>query len=579
MTTNNRFYENFPYDEIRVPQKEILDSLEQIYSSDKDYRYIVIEAGTGVGKSAIAKTLSQYENKAYLLTATKQLQDQYEKDFKMENVKVIKGRSNYKCAVNELLRCNAGECKFGNASIKDCMADDICEYYNAKKAAEQSEMYVSSYSYFLSSSSKAKNFISRDLIIIDECHLLEDQLINFAGFSLSQKYLNDKFDLSNGLEFEQIIQFNKIIKNDGYEDNIEWINFVKNLMELKLADYSITISSYSKVDRKYMTVEQLEEYDKINIKQLTWKINELEALIDKINTFCNSKDKRNWLMTARDKVLKVQPVNIEGLFGKFIDRFATKKVVFMSATILDKTGFCKDIGLNKNNTCIISKDSTFNSKMSPIVYNPVGSMNYKNLQSTMPNIIKTIKKIMEEHKNEKGIIHTSTYSITNAIIDSIKSKRFIYKSDKESNEMLLEMHKLSLTPTILISPSLMTGTDLKDDLSRFQIIVKMPFISMADDRVKKKMEINKTWYQAKMMRDLVQSCGRSTRSQNDWSVTYILDSSFMKWACMYSKWTGQQFHNRIVDEYDFNLRKFKHDVKKLETQNTISSMKISKITE
>jgi Rad3-related DNA helicase len=49
----------------------------------------------------------------------------------------------------------------------------------------------------------------------------------------------------------------------------------------------------------------------------------------------------------------------------------------------------------------------------------------------------------------------------------------------ERDEIISE-HIAAKKPTVLISPSLHLGLDLKDDLSRFQIITKVPYLSLAD---------------------------------------------------------------------------------------------------
>lgn len=67
------------------------------------------------------------------------------------------------------------------------------------------------------------------------------------------------------------------------------------------------------------------------------------------------------------------------------------------------------------------------------------------------------------------------------------------------------------------------GVDLKDDLARFQVIVKAPFLPLTDKRVKKLADKDFNWYINKMLCSLIQSCGRGVRSQNDHCVTYILD--------------------------------------------------------
>ena len=82
-------------------------------------------------------------------------------------------------------------------------------------------------------------------------------------------------------------------------------------------------------------------------------------------------------------------------------------------------------------------------------------------------------------------------------------------------------------PTVLVSPSMVYGIDLKDDLARFQIIVKLPFLPLGSKRIKQLFDIDKEWYENKMLNAVVQAAGRSTRSKNDYSSTYILDGNFI----------------------------------------------------
>jgi ATP-dependent DNA helicase DinG len=52
-------------------------------------------------------------------------------------------------------------------------------------------------------------------------------------------------------------------------------------------------------------------------------------------------------------------------------------------------------------------------------------------------------------------------------------------SEIQRDEVIAE-HVNSTKPNVLISPSLYTGLDLKDDLSRFQIIVKVPYPDLGE---------------------------------------------------------------------------------------------------
>ena len=90
----------FPFPEIREPQERAINF---ILNSFKTSRFVILEAGTGVGKSAIGVTVSRYlqsnnsflyrpdelENEeeqitSYFLTPQKILQKQYIEDFGFE---------------------------------------------------------------------------------------------------------------------------------------------------------------------------------------------------------------------------------------------------------------------------------------------------------------------------------------------------------------------------------------------------------------------------------------------------------------------------------------------------------------
>ena len=78
---------------------------------------------------------------------------------------------------------------------------------------------------------------------------------------------------------------------------------------------------------------------------------------------------------------------------------------------------------------------------------------------------------------------------------------------------------------VLFSSSLWQGVDLKDDLSRFQIIAKSPYPNYTEKWVESKMERYPLWYSSQTITKILQGCGRSVRSKQDWATTYVLDSA------------------------------------------------------
>jgi Rad3-related DNA helicase len=80
---------------------------------------------------------------------------------------------------------------------------------------------------------------------------------------------------------------------------------------------------------------------------------------------------------------------------------------------------------------------------------------------------------------------------------------------------------------VLMGPSILEGLDLKDNISRFQIFAKVPYLSLGDKFVSVKMKINPNWYRQRAIQTILQGLGRSIRHENDYAVTYFLDASLI----------------------------------------------------
>lgn len=130
------------------------------------------------------------------------------------------------------------------------------------------------------------------------------------------------------------------------------------------------------------------------------------------------------------------------------------------------------------------------------------------------------------------VVHNChTYKIGRYLKDNIRSKRLLIHGSEDRVQKLQE-HISSKEPTVLISPSMQEGVDLKDDLSRFQIICKIPYPYLGDKIVKKRMHRWPWWYPLQTAKTIVQSVGRSVRSFDDHAVSYILDAD---WTRFYDK--------------------------------------------
>jgi len=156
-------------------------------------------------------------------------------------------------------------------------------------------------------------------------------------------------------------------------------------------------------------------------------------------------------------------------------------------------------------------------------------MSYKHINKTLPLMMFEIETILEKHPTRRGIIQTHTERIANYIRDNISAEyadRMTYNKDFNSPQEMLEVHK-DKPASIIVASGLREGLDLKGSLSNIQIIVKVPYPSLADKQVARRAELSNEWYGYITTLMFLQSLGRSVRSETDKAFNYILDQSFV----------------------------------------------------
>jgi ATP-dependent DNA helicase DinG len=540
----------FPLSTVRDKQQKILSEIEQALKSG--FKHIFLEAPTGFGKSPVAIALARYLGSSHICTATKDLQTQYSRDFPF--VREVKGKSNFLC----LVKCDMSleeTCEYG-----PCMKDDgydciyktkmtdykaegegtkyeiidldsfakkkyidnmksqskiidlewkPCHYYHQKWIAARSSHTIYNYKYFLSDLFYSGNIHQRKLLVLDEAHTVESEVADFRSFII---YRDALIRLIPKLQFPNKMEY-----------NIEtWIDFGTELRK-ELLKFIDKASDAVEGNKSY------EPYTEKNLIDALTKEKNVAAVIEDMK--CN---RNNWIVTNVEKNSSNQlkrvvltPLNVSNYFNDILSMGAV--TLFMSATILSKNYLCKVIGLKPDQVQFIRvEQSEFPVKNRPVYLMNVAWLNAKTIGQSLPSIANAVNNIMSIHKNEKGIIHTTSYSQLQFIKDNISKEntaRLIETGPMYDRNEILQKHSQTTKPTVLISPSLYLGVDLKDYLSRFQIIVKVPYPDLTDRKISAMKERDPKWYNWNTILRLVQAYGRSIRSKDDFANTYILDSS------------------------------------------------------
>ncbi len=547
----------FPLDYIRPNQDKVLDELDQALKSD--YKFIFLEAPTGFGKSAVAVTLSRFLGSSHICTSTKDLQTQYNRDFPY--LSEVKGRNNFPCIVKEDMgireSCEYGPCLKDDdfdCIYKTRMSDydvksegtiyenvDInnyalkkyydkakehsqlikiewkpCHYYHQKWISIKSSHTIYNYKYFLSDLFYSSGVNKRKLLILDEAHTLESEVSSFKNIIFSKESL--------------VRFFPKINLPDNKQTDVEtWIDFCTGLKDQFTSYVEKSANILGSGGSNNNNSQDIHVSEKNLIDAINYEKNLLTFLEDlRIN-------KENWLVTniTKNEIdnklsrIKLEPLIVSSYFTDIFDKGSVS--LLMSATILSKENLCKAVGLKNEDVKFIRvENSDFPIKNRPIYLMNVAWLNARTMSESLPNIVKVLDNLLSVHKNDKGIIHTTSYSQVQFIKNNLSKEnlsRLIETNPKfDRNEMILK-HTHSTKPTVLISPSMFLGVDLKDDLSRFQVIVKVPYPDLTDKKISVLKQRNPKWYEWNTILRLIQAYGRSVRNADDYANTYILDSS------------------------------------------------------
>ena len=244
-------------------------------------------------------------------------------------------------------------------------------------------------------------------------------------------------------------------------------------------------------------------------------------------TYMFEKNREQWMRTKvpewRDVIL-MKPLEVSRgpsyYWGSHI-----KKLILMSATISRKD--IETLGLDNRRVTYLHCDSPIPPKNRRVYFTPTVNITHDKLDSGAKEIIQDLEKIyLPRHLGEKGVIHC-TYEMANLLKSHNISNRLIFHDKFNKGTKYQEFLKSDPKEgKVLVASGLYEGIDLPGDLGRWQIIAKVPWLSLADKAVAYKAETDPSWYVWSTLKDLIQACGRVCRGPTDVGVTYIVDGTF-----------------------------------------------------
>lgn len=486
MTTLEKLLESFPFVTVHGGQRKALETIAAAYDNGK--RFVIIEAPTGSGKSGIAKAVTQAFG-GYILTPQKMLTRQYVDNF--PDIAELKGRANYECETH------GTDCDIGAHLQVSDGACDSCPYRSAKEIFCDARSSTANFAYFLTEKLFVGDIQPRPVLVLDEAHNTEAEILKLIQFDVSPTKA-----LNLGIRFENVLS------GDEAQD---WVR--ETLLSSADADYGAArdeLKLYPK-DRKVLRHAKV-----------------ADDFLRRVQFFAKQRDIADWLLWSDVEGFHARPLSATKYAEDKLFSAAEKMVVILSATILDFKSFRRGLGISEN-YAELRLPCEFDISNRQILFMPIGSLSKKNKDKNFPAAVDKVRRALNYHSTHKGIIHCHSQEFSDRLRNAMwDERRLIYYGNGDSDEKqeALRRHCESKEPTVLVAQSMHEGLDLRGELSRFQVILKVPYPYLGDLYVQKRNKLNPGWFTWQTALKLVQASGRSIRSEDDWAWTYVLDSDF-----------------------------------------------------
>lgn len=499
---------------LEVPREKQLKALEFIQSSvASGFTDVVIGAPTGIGKTGIGVSACFWgfhqnfpgHGGGYYLVTQKMLQNQLETDLSRyrEGLRCgasLKSASEYECPTYRA-------CSIGLAVKKKrpCSMGDNCLYKRAKGAFLSAPLAVTNYPYFLTERTHVGQMPARRVLVADECHTLERQLIRFVDLVVSEATLAEYAPTIGSIPaLPTITAFVEWVKQDYLPVVAQR---AESLMDLATNGDDRMVKDAFKLDQHASKTRKAVELIESNRKDWIYWISE------------DADGKKEYI---------ARPLNAAPFASLITDMGHVR--IYMSAFPGDKRIFCRSLGLDPRRVAWCSLRSTFPIQNRPVVIGGVGSMSRRNLEGSLPKFLSTLDKIFDKHSGEKGLIHCNSYALGKIIFEHFRrtnhGQRIIFPQKADDRDPAFEHHCTSEFPTVLLTPSMTEGFDFNGNLARWQVIAKVPYPSLSDRQIVAKKDQDQDWYHLETIKTIIQAAGRIVRSDTDVGFTYILDSDF-----------------------------------------------------
>jgi len=507
----SRIFEEFPAPSYRGNQKGALSDIRDAFAAGNDV--VLVRAPTGSGKSLLARAVAGCAATpgeagpaepigAYYTTPQVSQLDDVASDPLLDDLNVIRGKNNYSCILPGETSTPVNRAPCVREREFECQVKHRCPYFSDRAIAANRSIAAMTLAYFMQTAG-SDVFGMRDVVVIDEAHGLGDWAEMYATIELGPDTVPPWSD----------------VRPDRIEDLDDAVEY---------AEYLVTICTRG-LDglggNAELSPEEVAKRDRLTElrSELTWFVEE----------YRDPESPTTWVVDQPDgagEPVTIKPMNPERYLKHTVwDR--GRKFALLSATMLDSDAFAASVGLDPSNVALVEVPHTFPVENRPLYDVTQGKMTYEHRDETLPDIARTLIRLMQRHRDEKGLVHCHSYAIQERLAELLADHGVaarVRRHDRDDRDAQLEAWKRSDDPGVFLSVKMEEALDLAGDACRWQLLCKAPYPNTRDSRVAHRLEAGQWgWYYRATLRTVIQACGRVVRSPDDYGATYLADTSLL----------------------------------------------------
>ena len=483
------------FHELREHQWDAAQGVLEAYQRGADC--VWLDAPTGTGKTLVADLVRrELAVPTAYICHTIGLQRQFLEDFPY--ARLLMGRANYETSDGPP-DATCADCTY---NVVDgcmwCAERRSCPYEQARAGAAASKLSILNTAYWL----HEQNWVgrvgrNRKLTVVDECDTLENELMGFVEFRVSDRQLG---------------RLGVPVPKEGSHRTTIGRWFVDSL-EPAVKGYLADLDGD--------TLDDIRERTRV------------ERLLGNVRRICQQVDVdeglTTWVRDVNDGPMTLKPVTVKDWGSQYVWRHCPQWLC-MSATVISPDELASSTGVDKKWETV-RVPMTFPVENRRIIVAPVADMSRKGRENGEWDVcISALVRVCDRHPGERVLVHTVSYDLARMASSRLGAELarpvLTYRSARDRDSVLARFRR---TPgAVLVAPSMDRGVDLAQEDCRVVVVTKVPFPNLGDRQTSERLRLpdGDSWYAVQTIRTLVQMTGRGVRSADDWCVSYILDRQF-----------------------------------------------------